>query len=185
MSSDPAWVHGHPHEPNPAPPTADATLILCAVSGAHEVSVEHAISIETLRALPTTRYDDCYIVSTGHGTSGPFCFAGVHLRDLLAARDLLHGNWAYVDVVSADGFGNRVQRSELLPDEGTADLAPILLAHTLDGAPLTREAGLVRLIVPTERDDALRQVKWVAHIYVVGSDRLSNGKSDASSATAR
>ncbi|MCB0075748.1 MAG: molybdopterin-dependent oxidoreductase [Caldilineaceae bacterium] len=43
---------------------------------------------------------------------------------------------------------------------------PSLLAITLDGQPLTREQGLVRLIVPTETDDALKQVKWVAEIVV-------------------
>jgi hypothetical protein len=31
---------------------------------------------------------------------------------------------------------------------------------------LTRAQGLVRLIVPHERDDALRQVKWVTRIIV-------------------
>ena len=43
----------------------------------------------------------------------------------------------------------------------------MLLAYTLDGAPLTREQGLVRLIVPSEIDDALRQVKWLAMITIV------------------
>jgi hypothetical protein len=37
----------------------------------------------------------------------------------------------------------------------------------LDGAALTREQGLVRLIVPSERDDALRQVKWLATITII------------------
>jgi hypothetical protein len=38
------------------------------------------------------------------------------------------------------------------------------LALACDGKPLTRTQGLVRLIVPQEDDDALRQVKWVAGI---------------------
>jgi hypothetical protein len=32
---------------------------------------------------------------------------------------------------------------------------------------MTRKQGLVRLVVPTETDDALRQVKWIAEIRVV------------------
>ena len=44
---------------------------------------------------------------------------------------------------------------------------PILLAHSIDGRPLTRAEGLVRLIVPAETDEALRQVKWVAEIRLL------------------
>jgi DMSO/TMAO reductase YedYZ molybdopterin-dependent catalytic subunit len=44
---------------------------------------------------------------------------------------------------------------------------PVLLAYMLDGAPLARGQGLVRLIVPSETDDALRQVKWLATITIV------------------
>jgi len=36
----------------------------------------------------------------------------------------------------------------------------------MDGATLTRAQGLVRLIVPSETDDALRQVKWVGRIEI-------------------
>ena len=65
-------------------------------------------------------------------------------------------------MVSADGFGNRVLARELPQPPAR----PILLATHIDGQPLTRQAGLVRLIVPNETDDALRQVKWVARIEV-------------------
>jgi hypothetical protein len=40
------------------------------------------------------------------------------------------------------------------------------LSYAIDGTPLTRAQGLVRLIVPSETDDALRQVKWVQRIEV-------------------
>lgn len=71
-----------------------------------------------------------------------------------------------MEVVSADGFGNRVYRKELAqPDPA----GPILLAYGVNGRSLTREEGLVRLIVPGERDDALRQVKWVGEVRVVDS----------------
>ena len=162
--SDPVWLHGHPHDPNPAPPSTDATITLRVPSGD-----ENTLAVDDLRALPTTTARGCYIVSTGHGTSGPFDFAGVHLRDLLAAHNLLDGSsqsaWQHVDVISADGFGNRVQRAELAADT-TGEPTLVLLAHTLDGAPMPRTEGLVRLIVPSETDDALRQVKWIARIEV-------------------
>lgn len=152
---EPEWVHGHAHEPNPAPPTADPTLILQRGDG-RTIS----ISVDDLGRLPQTTAQDCFIVSTGHGTSGPFDFGGVRLADLLAAYDAQPA--AYVDVISADGFGNRVDATEL---PGDAD-RPILLATHCDGQALTREQGAVRLIVPQETDDALRQVKWVARLEV-------------------
>ncbi len=153
-SEEPAWLHPHVHEPNPAPPSVDPTVTLVRPDGTRAT-----ITVDELRALPQHTADDCYIVSTGHGTSGPFRFTGVTLADLVAAYGV--DAWAYADVVSADGFGTRVQRAEL-----PAATRPIVLALACDGAPLTRAQGLVRLIVPHETDDALRQVKWVARIEV-------------------
>ena len=46
-----------------------------------------------------------------------------------------------------------------------------VLAYALDGQLLSRAQGLVRLIVPSERDDALRQVKWVREVRVVGDGK--------------
>ncbi len=151
----PAWLHRHVHEPNPAPPSPDATLILAGPDGS-----EQTVRVDDLARLPQQVAADCYIVSTGHGTSGPFTFGGATLGDLIAAR--LGSGWEYADVVSADGFGNRVLARELPQPPAR----PILLATHIDGQPLTRQAGLVRLIVPNETDDALRQVKWVARIEV-------------------
>jgi DMSO/TMAO reductase YedYZ molybdopterin-dependent catalytic subunit len=117
------------------------------------------VTVDDLAALPQQEAHDCYIVSTGHGSSGPFRFSGVTLSALLAAHDV--PVWTHADVVSADGFGTRVHHTEL-----PMATRPILLALARDGAPLTRAQGLVRLIVPHEHDDALRQVKWVARIEV-------------------
>lgn len=156
--AEPEWVHGHPHEPNPAPPSTDATITLTLPDGQPQ-----RLTIGALRALPFTEVPDCYIVSTGHGTSGPFIFGGVTLAALLAAFLPADANWESVDVISGDGFGARLQRSEVLDDAG--DRSP-LLAYVLDGEALTRQAGLVRLIAPTETDDALKQVKWVAQIVM-------------------
>jgi hypothetical protein len=151
---DPGWLHTHTHEPNPAPPSPDPTLFLRLPDRS-----EIALTPADLDNLPVVVVADCFVVSTGHGASGPFAFGGVRLADLIAAY--WSSPWRYADVSSADGFGNRV-----LAEEAQSQTRPILLATTLDGAPMTRAQGLVRLIVPSETDDALRQVKWVAHIEV-------------------
>ncbi|MCB9138800.1 MAG: molybdopterin-dependent oxidoreductase [Caldilineaceae bacterium] len=70
--------------------------------------------------------------------------------------------WSHCDIVSRDGFGNGILRAEVEAGE-TA-----LPAYALNGRGLTREEGPVRLIVPGETDDALRQVKRIAHIRLNG-----------------
>lgn len=153
-SDDP--LQPHAHEPNPDPPTDDPTFAVYLPQGQQK-----EISIPDLKQLPQTSVSNCYIVSTGHGTSGPFTFGGVQLRHLV--RHFGVDEWSELEVISADGFGNRIVRAELeAPDEA----GPIILAIRIDGAPLSRQDGLVRLIVPSERDDALRQVKWVARVNI-------------------
>jgi hypothetical protein len=159
-----AWIHGHAHNPNPLAPQGDGGFGV-RLPGSEEI----AISIETLAQLPLCEVDGCLIVSTGHGVSGPFTFAGVRLDKLLVyaaaqAEGLAAGRpaWRQVDVIIADVFGTRLAPADLVGLDGR----PILLAYRRNGQPLTREQGLVRLIVPQERDDALRQVKWVARIEV-------------------
>ncbi|MBX3015288.1 MAG: molybdopterin-dependent oxidoreductase [Caldilineaceae bacterium] len=157
-SPAPAWVHGHAHEPNPLPPSPEPTFVVHLPNG-----VAQPWTVAELQQLAAMTVTDCYIVSTGHGTSGPFTFTGVSFPAFLA--QVLGGAtaWHTVDVISADGFGTRFTVADLAA--GTAN-RPALLAYQLDGQPLTRAQGLVRLIVPTETDDALRQVKWVAQIRV-------------------
>lgn len=164
----------HSHEPNPLPPSPDADLTVNLPDGtAHRITPAALRSLDFVQdgRLPERPADpsqvtipNCYIVSTGHGTSGPFSFTGLRLLDLV---DLLWtGDWTQVEVVSGDGFGTRALRTELTQPTQR----PAILAHTLDRQPLSRAEGLVRLIVPSETDDALRQVKWVAHVRVI-SDR--------------
>lgn len=158
---EPAWVHGHAHEPNPAPPSAETAFVIQLPDGS-----KVTWDVVELQRLATTVVADCYIVSTGHGTSGPFTFAGVRLQDFLP-HVLGHDTpWQYLDVISGDGFGTRLTPTDLAQASAHR---PALLAHTLNAQPLTREKGLVRLIVPTETDDALRQVKWVAQIIITGT----------------
>ncbi len=161
----------HSHEPNPLPPSPDADLTVHLPDGtAHRIT---PAALRRLDFVPTGRLSapaaramqvtvpNCYIVSTGHGTSGPFSFTGLRLLDLV---DLLWPcDWTQVEVVSADGFGTRALRTELTQPTQR----PVILAHTLDRQPLSRAEGLVRLIVPSETDDALRQVKWVAHVRII------------------
>lgn len=156
-ASEPAWVHRHPHEPNPHTPPGDGAFRLVMPDGALD------IPLERLHVYPFCEVGDCSIVSTGHGASGPFRFGGVRLLDLLRAELPRGQSWDAVDVVSADGFGARLVRAAL--EQAPAERPP-LLAYRLDDAPMARAQGLVRLIVPTETDDALLQVKWVERVVV-------------------
>ena len=97
----------HAHDPNPEPPSADSGFVLTRPDG-----TEAMLSVADLQHLPKTVVSDCYIVSTGHGSSGPFEFSGVTLLELI--RNQVSGQaWSEVEVVSADGFGNRVLAKEL------------------------------------------------------------------------
>ncbi len=156
--AEPAWVHGHAHEPNPAPPSLDTAFVVQLPDGQTS-----SWDVVDLLGMATTTVTDCYIVSTGHNTSGPFAFTGVRLQDFLAQILPPSHPWQTVDVVSNDGFGTRLLRSDLAQEPVQR---PALLAHTCNGQPLTRAQGLIRLIVPTETDDALRQVKWVAQVVI-------------------
>ncbi|MCL4265354.1 MAG: molybdopterin-dependent oxidoreductase [Anaerolineae bacterium] len=147
MIDDP--LHPHSHDPNPQPPSDDPTFSLFIEGNTHPISLPH------LQQLPATTISNCFIISTGHGTTGPFTFTGVTLHDF--ARVHIPGPWSHLEIVSGDGFGCRVWADEA---------KETLLAWGIDGRDLTRQQGLVRLIVPSEQDDALRQVKWVSEIRV-------------------
>lgn len=147
----------HVHEPNLTPPNSDPALELMIPSGKRT-----RIQPADLANMPQEEVHDCYIVSTGHGTSGPFTFSGVAVRDFLDATMGSGAGWSSVELLGADGFGAFVGRDEL---EDGAD-RPALLATHLSGELLTRDQGLVRLIVPSETGDALRQVKWLSKIIV-------------------
>jgi len=142
-------LHPHAHDPNPEPPSADPTITLLLADGSQP------IPLVQLQQLPATTMRDCYIVSTGHGTTGPFAFTGVTLYDF--AQATIPGPWSHLEIISSDGFGCRVWANEA---------QETLLAWEIDGRALSRQEGCVRLIVPSETDDALRQVKWISMIQV-------------------
>jgi DMSO/TMAO reductase YedYZ molybdopterin-dependent catalytic subunit len=156
MSDNHDPLQPHAHEPNPEPPSADPSFELVTPDGRTQT-----ITVSDLEKLPETAVPNCYIVSTGHGTTGPFTFSGVTLQEFVAAY--VNDGWSQVEVISADGFGNRVFAEELAQPNAAG---PIILAYKVDGRPLTRQEGVVRMIVPSERDDALRQVKWVGKVRI-------------------
>jgi DMSO/TMAO reductase YedYZ molybdopterin-dependent catalytic subunit len=153
-NASPSWLNAHSHDPNPVAPPGEGEFTL-AFSG-----IEVHITLAGLRQLPFTEVADCYIVSTGHGRSGPFRFGGVCLADFLAAHLEDSARVAFVDFISADGYGTRLEGALL------ASSPQPLLAWQVDGAPMRRAQGLVRLVVPGEADDALHQVKWLARVEV-------------------
>ena len=157
MASDPLPSHDgeiHSHEPNPEPPPGNAAITLTG-AGATEVT----LTPDRLQALPRVGAAGCHITSTGHGRSGPFAFRGPALLEL--ARLCRVRDWTRVRVAAGDGFGALLHRADL---EAATDAAPVLLALERDGRPLTRAQGFVRLIVPYETENALKQVKWVKTI---------------------
>lgn len=146
------------HEPNLSTPAGDGSFTVQPFRGAPLV-----VTVAQLRALPRLVVARHQIVSTGHGASGPFSFSGAALRDVADAWAGTLPDAYSVAVLGADGFGTRVLAAELgqSPPAG-----PILLAYAQDEQLLTRAQGLLRLIVPSEKDEALRQVKWVAAIRI-------------------
>lgn len=156
MDNEADWTPPHRHDPNPSPPTADPSFVLLTTRSVIRITPND------LLGLPHASVPDCYIVSTGHGTSGPFAFAGVPLLYFLDRY--LGGDWTAAEIAGADGFRTRMASGELR----AATKRPVLLALARDGRPLSRAQGLVRLIVPGEVGDALRQVKWVGEIRAIG-----------------
>ncbi|MCA9958747.1 MAG: molybdopterin-dependent oxidoreductase [Anaerolineales bacterium] len=146
----------HRHDPNPDPPSADADFVVVLPNGRFQT-----VTLAALYKLPATTVPNYKIASTGHEASGPFAFTGVTLLDFVQAH--WPHPWTQIEIVSADGFGNRVFADEL---QFLESFGPVLLAYAIDGLPMSRLQGLVRMIVPSERDDALRQVKWIGRIAI-------------------
>ncbi len=155
----------HSHEPNAHPPSDDAKLQVTGPGLAPLV-----LAVEALMDLPAMEQADCYIVSTGHGTSGPFRFAGPALSAVAAHCGI--ADFQSARVTSGDGFYTILTAPEI------AESRPghtVMLALMKDGQALTRAQGLVRLVVPTEKDNALKQIKWISHIDFRVSGVLQGG----------
>ena len=148
-------LNPHSHDNNPTPPDDDTTIHLHDPAG-NQIS----IPLDRLHTDYAQSVIPAYTYTTDHGRHGPYRLEGVRLLDLINQN--LNLPWNQVEVISADGFGNHLLRSELASDGEE----PVLLCTRSNGEPLTRQHGLVRLVVPSETDNALRQIKWVRKIVV-------------------
>ena len=144
----------HSHDNNSEPPHDDPNILL--ILPTLEMVT---LTLADLADMPRTSVP--YEYTTDHGKHGPYQLEGVTLVDLMARY--WPGPFASVEVRSADGFGNRLFPDELLGGGHN----PPLLCDISDGEQLSRQNGLVRLVVPSETDNALRQIKWVATISVL------------------
>ncbi len=151
MQHDP--LQPHSHDNNVVIPGDDPTLTLF-----HGESLLAHYTLADLAALPQSSLT--YSYTTDHGPHGPYELSGVALRGLISAE--IASALTEIEVISADGFGNRIFANELADTSG-----PILLCTHSDGAPLSRQHGLIRLVVPSETDNALRQIKWVQTIRLL------------------
>lgn len=149
----------HSHDNNIVPPSDDPSLTLHPPDHS-----QIEISLEQLGSYPQTEF--AYQYHTDHGIHGPYQLRGVSLYDLIQAH--FDGAYSQVEIISADGFGNRIFVDEVKAPSAT----PILLCTHSDDQPLTRQHGLIRLVVPTETDNALRQIKWVATIKIISEKTL-------------
>lgn len=147
----------HSHDNNPQPPDNDPTIQLIGPAGQRQ-----SISLADLLADYEPTVIPAYTYMTDHGMHGPYRLEGVALLDLIEQALGKQAVWEEVEVISVDGFGNRLYRPELAPDGED----PVLLCHRSNHEQLRRRQGLVRLVVPSETDNALRQVKWVREIRV-------------------
>lgn len=151
MSDDP-WEPTQHHN-NTLAPTGDDGIKICLPDGR-----QVTWGLDDLRRLPLTVLPAHYF-STDHGRHGPYRLEGAALRDVVAA--LWVGEWSEVLIESADGYGNRVRCAEV---GDSAEFAPILLCYASNGQTLTSAQGYMRLVVPSETDNALRQIKWVRRL---------------------
>ena len=145
------------HDTNLQPPDNNPSIRFIDPAGQQK-----SISLADLMADYEPTVIPAYTYMTDHGMHGPYKLEGVALLDLIEQEIGKNGEWGEVEVISADGFGNRLYRPELSP-EGED---PVLLCHRSNEEQLRRMQGLVRLVVPSETDNALRQVKWVREIRV-------------------
>ena len=149
----------HSHANNTLILDADTTIFLNVLK---QKTIE--INLEALQSNYQTSVLESYTYQTDHGRHGPYRLEGVRLVDLIGQHLPQESEWNQVEVLSADGFGNRIYKTELLEASEA-----ILLCFRSNGGALERQHGLIRLVVPFETDNALRQVKWVRTINVLSA----------------
>lgn len=157
-ADSPAWVHAHSHEPNLVAPGGDGSLLLQLPEGS-----ERQLTVTDLAALPSCarsgRLPDCQ-----HGARHlrPICLWWRRPRQPAGRPAADRGGLASSQRLERRRFRHPAHpRRPGCCQRRTADPAGLSLRRQT--AP-PRARGLVRLVVPAEVDDALRQVKWVSHI---------------------
>ena len=153
-------------------PRMQAAAFAQASGGAARLEIIGAVktplflSAADLKAMPRTT-----VRAGGQGGQATQVYEGVALAELLQRAGVpqgedLGGPWmaAYVVAVAADGYRVVFSLAEL--DAGIGD-SQVLVADTLDGAPLEEGLGPFRLIVPGDKR-AARWVRMLKSITVAG-----------------
>lgn len=125
--------------------------------------VERALSLDwqAFQALPqVTDISDFHCVT--RWSQLDMDWQGVRAQDVLALA-LPEASAAYVTLHSYDGYTTNLPLSALLDDD-------VIIAHSVLGAPLTREhGGPVRMVVPKRY--AWKSAKWLKAIEIHEFDR--------------
>lgn len=146
---------------------AQATSARLEVSGAVKTSL--SLSAADLKAMPRTT-----VRVGGQNGQTAQVYEGVRLAELLQRAGVpqggdLGGPWlaAYALADATDGYRVVFSLSELNSGIGGTD---VLVADTLDGAPLAEGSGPFRLIVPNDK----RAARWVKALKSVRIEQAPN-----------
>lgn len=141
-------------------PKVDAQSWTLKVDGA--VDEPLLISYEQLRALPQTELSaDFHCVTTWSRMD--LSWVGVRFSDLIALA-APHADAAFVLCHACDDYTTNLPLHEALKDD-------VLVAHTVQGAPLPHEhGGPVRMITPQLY--AWKGAKWISRIELLTEDKL-------------
>lgn len=138
------------HHNNTTIPETSASIYLALVAE------ETKLSLDDLKKNYPQSVIEAYTYVTNHGTFGPYRLEGVSLLDLIPESLT---DWSEIKVIGADGFSNTLTRAELSEAK-----EPAMLYYLRDGQALEPQHGPIRLVVPTETDNAIRQIKWVQRV---------------------
>lgn len=141
------------------PPEVSAERWRLVVDGAVEAPLE--LSYAELLALPQAEEQADFHCVTGWSILD-LAFRGVRLETVLAlARPA--ANATHLMAHAHDGYSTNLPLEEALKPD-------VLLVHTVEGAPLTRDhGGPVRIVVPQLY--AWKGAKWLSRIELLTTDR--------------
>ena len=129
------------------------------------VDAPFRLSLPELRALPTRTILltlECISNPVGGGLMSTGRFTGVPLADLLG-RAQVRSSARFVAFRARDGF------AESIPLDAVAGSPDVLVAHSLDDAPLPPEHGFpARVLIPGRY--GMKQPKWLEDIELTGGE---------------